>query len=216
MRVALLVLILLNVVAFGFARLERASQSEAHRLQDQVQPDRIKLLTAQQVAALGPAKVAALPDVCVEWGPFNDADRARAQADIEPLALGRLVSQRQVTVDIPYWVNLGAMPTRAVADRRASELRGQGIADLSVVDFGRGQFTVSLGVFRTEAAAVARAQALAAQGVQGTRVEQRQQGAAQSMIVVRDPPQPAVARLKELQLQYAGSELKVGSCTPAS
>ena len=216
MRVAVLLLILLNVIAFGLARLERASQSEAQRLQGQVQPDRIKLLTPQEVAALGPAKVAALPDVCVEWGPFNDADRARAQADIEPLALGRLVSQRQVTVDIPYWVNLGGMPTRGAADRRAAELRSQGIADLSVVDFGRGQFTVSLGVFRTEAAAVARAQALTTQGVQGARVEPRQQGVSQSMIVVRDPPQPAVARLKELQLQYTGSELKVGPCTPTS
>ena len=43
-----------------------------------MQPDKIKLLTAQQVAALGPDKAAALADVCVEWGPFGDADRARA------------------------------------------------------------------------------------------------------------------------------------------
>jgi hypothetical protein len=111
-------------------------------LQQQVDPDRIKLLSPQQVAALGPAKVAALADVCVEWGPFADADRARAQADIEPLALGRLVSERQVPAD-------GA-------------------------------------------------------------------GVAQSMIVVRDPPQPAVARLKELQGQYAGTDLKVGPCPPTS
>jgi hypothetical protein len=33
------------------------------------------------------------------------------------------------------------------------------------------------------------------------------------MLVVRDPPQTAVARLKELQLQYPGSDLKVGACT---
>jgi len=28
----------------------------------------------------------------------------------------------------------------------------------------------------------------------------------------RDPQQPVVARLKELQTQYAGSDLKVGAC----
>jgi hypothetical protein len=142
MRAAVLILILVNVALFGYARLDRAAQSEAGRLQQQVDPDRIKLLSPQQVAALGPAKVAALADVCVEWGPFADADRARAQADIEPLALGRLVSERQVPAD-------GA-------------------------------------------------------------------GVAQSMIVVRDPPQPAVARLKELQGQYAGTDLKVGPCPPTS
>jgi hypothetical protein len=216
MRAAVLLLIFLNVALFGYARLDRAARSEAGRLQEQVEPGRIRLLSAQQVAALGPAKVAALANVCVEWGPVADADRARAEADIEPLALGRLLSQRPVTLDSPYWVNLGAMPTRAAADRRATELRAQGITDLSVVDFGRGQFTVSLGVFRTEAAAVARGETLAARGVLGTHVEPRQQGTVQSMIVVRDPPQPVVVRLKELQLQYAGTDLKVGTCAPSS
>ena len=215
MRAAVLLLILVNVALFGYARLDRAAQSEAGRLGDQIQPDLVKLLTPQQVAALGPTKVAALADVCVEWGPFGDADRARAQADLGPLALGRLASLRQVTVDGAYWVNLGALASRGAADRRATELRGQGISDVSVVDFGRGQFTVSLGVFRTEAAATTRAETLAARGVLGTHVESRQ-GALQSMIVVRDPPQAVVVRLKELQAQYAGSDLKVGPCPPAS
>lgn len=216
MRAVVIILILVNVALFGYARVERAAQSEAQRLQNQVQPERIRLLSPQQVATLGPTKVAALADVCVEWGPFADADRVRAQADLEPLALGRLVSQRQVSADAAYWVNLGAMPSRAAADRRAAELRAQSIGDLSVVDFGHGQFTVSLGVFRTEAAAASRAATLAARGVVDTHVEPREPDAMQSIIVVRDPPQSAVARLKELQGQYAGTDLKVGPCPPTS
>lgn len=213
MRTAVLLLILANVILFGYARLDRAAQSEAGRLGAQVQPDRIRVLTSQQVAALAPGKVAALADVCVEWGPFSDADRARAQADIEPLQIGRLVSQRPVTADPMWWVNTGPVPSRAAADKRAAELRLLAIDDLSVVDSGRGQFTVSLGMFRTEAAANARIEALATRGVAGTRVEPRQGGAAQTMLVVRDPPQPAVARMKELQSQYPGSDIKVGTCT---
>ena len=81
------------------------------------------------------------------------------------------------------------------------------------MDLGKGQFTVSLGMFRTEGAANARVEALATRGVAGTRVEPRASGVTQSMLVVRDPPQTAVARLKELQLQYPGSDLKVGACT---
>ena len=113
LRALVFVLILVNVVLFGYARLERAAQSEGGRLKEQVRPETIRILTSQQVAALGPAKVAALPDVCVEWGPFSDADRARAQADIEPLQLGRLVTQRQVAPDTTWWVNTGPIATRS-------------------------------------------------------------------------------------------------------
>ena len=215
MRAAVLLLILLNALLFGYARLDRAAKSEAGRLGEQVQPERIRILSSQQVAALGPGKVAALPDVCVEWGPFSDAERARAQADIEPLQLGRLLTQRVLGADSVWWVNTGPVATRGAADKRAAELRLLAIDDLSVVDTGKGQFTVSLGMFRTEAAANARVEALATRGVAGTRVEPRQSGVAQSMLVVRDPPQAAVARLKELQPQYPGSDLKIGACTPS-
>jgi len=213
MRTALLLLVIVNVVLFGYARLDRAAQSEAGRLSAQIQPERIRVLSSQQVAALGPGKVAALPDVCVEWGPFAEADRVRAQADIEPLQLGRLVTQRPVAADPMWWVNTGPVSSRIAADKRAGELRLLNIDDLSVVDSGKGQFTVSLGMFRTEAAANARVEALATRGVAGTRVEPRQTGATQAMLVVRDPPQAAVARLRELQSQYPGSDVKVGACT---
>ena len=212
MRTALLLLFVANVVLFGYARLDRAAQSEAGRLSAQVQPDRIRVLSSQQVAALGPGKVAALPDVCVEWGPFAEADRVRAQADIEPLQLGRLVTQRPVVAEPMWWVTTGPV-ARAAADKRAGELRLLAIDDLSVVDAGKGQFTVSLGMFRTEAAANARVEALATRGVAGTRVEPRQTGATQAMLIVRDPPQAALARLRELQPQYPGSDVKVGACT---
>lgn len=216
MRVAVLLLILVNVVLFAYARLDRAAQGEPGRLQEQVEPQRIKLLSPRDVAALGPANAPAPPGVCAEWGPVADADRARAQGDLEPLALGRLLSQRPIGGDSAYWVNTGAAANRTTAERRAAELRAQSITDLSVVDYAHGQFTVSLGVFRTQAAANARAETLAARGVLGAHVEPRSQGAAQTMFVVRDPPELALARIKALQPQYAGSELKVGPCAPTS
>ncbi|HJU22737.1 MAG TPA: SPOR domain-containing protein [Casimicrobiaceae bacterium] len=217
MRIAVVILVLVNVVLFVYARLDSAGQSETSRLSQQVAPERVKLLKPSDVAALSPAKAAALPDVCAEWGPFADADRSRAENDLAPLALGRTLSQRTVPADAQYWVNLGGMQNRAAADRRAAELRAQAISDLSVVDYPRGQFTVSLGVFRTQAAANARAETLAARGVVGTQVEPRAQGGAtQEVLIVRDPPQPVVARMKELSGQYAGTDVKVGPCAPTS
>jgi hypothetical protein len=212
MRTVLLLLLLANLTLFGYTKLDSFGSGEAVRLKEQVRPDKVTILTPQQVAALGPGKVASLADVCIEWGPLSDADRTRALSELESLQLGRLLTQRRVDVDNTYWVSLPAFPNRAAADRRAADLRTQGISDLSVVDNGRGQFTVSLGVFRTEQSARTRAEALAQQGVANARVEPRNQPAAQTMLVVRDPQQPVVARLKELQTQYTGSDLKVGAC----
>ena len=64
-------------------------------------------------------------------------------------------------------------------------------------------------------AARARADALARHGRHAAKVEPRQQTFAQTMLVVRDPQQPVVARLKDLQPQYPGSELKIGACPSA-
>ncbi len=95
MRTVVVLLLLANLALAGYIWLDSASGGEGVRLKQQVRPDAIKLLTPQEVAALGPAKAAALADVCVEWGPFSEADRAKALAEIEPLALGKLLNQRR-------------------------------------------------------------------------------------------------------------------------
>ncbi len=85
-----------------------------------------------------------------------------------------------------------------------------------MVDAGRGQFAVSFGAFRTEQSALAYADELTKQGIKLVRVQPRQQTLAQTLLVVRDPQQPVVARLKDLQTLYAGTDIKVGTCVSAS
>ena len=216
MRNIALLLFVANLLFFAYVRLDNAGGGEGARLKQQVQPDKIKLMSPPQVAALGPAKLAALADVCVEWGPFSDAERAKALADLEPLQLGRLLSLRRVDLDSAFWVSVGPFPSKVAADKRVADLRAQGVTDMSAVDVGRSQYAVSLGLFRTEQAALARANALASQGVDSARVERRQQLLTQTMLVVRDPQQPVVARMRDLQAQYSGSDIKVGACPAPS
>jgi len=216
MRTAVLLLLLANLAFFAFSHVDGSDGGEAARLKQQVRPELIKLMTPPQVAALGPAKMAALADVCIEWGPFSDTDRSKALADLDSLQLGRLLSQRRVDLDSTYWVNVGPFTSRGAADRRLTELRSQGVSDVSTVDIGRGQYAVSLGVYRTEQAANTRADALGRQGITGARVEPRQQLFTQTMLVVRDPQQPVVARIRDLQPQYSGSDLRIGACPSTS
>jgi len=215
MRTVLVLLLLANLTLFAYTRLDVGGAGEGVRLAQQVQPDKIKLLTPQQVAALGPAKAAALPDVCVEWGPFGDADRARALAELEPLGIGRLLTQRRVEVTGTWTVTAALYATRAAADRRALELRQQDIREVSVAEAPRGQFAVNVGTFRSEELARPQVDALVRIGARNATATQRATAVAQSVIVVRDPPAPAVARLRELQGAFPAGELRIGSCERA-
>lgn len=212
MRTLVILLLLANLTLFAYTRLDTASSGEGVRLKEQVQPDKIKLMAPQQVAALGPSKVAALADVCVEWGPFGDADRARAVADLEPLSLGKLLTQKRVETATGFWVFMPPFANKAAADRRAAELKAAGIKDIFVVDAGPQRLAISLGVFRTEDAANAQLASLVKQGIAGAKVGPRQQVIAQTLLVIRDPQQPVVLKLRDLAPVYPGADIKIGAC----
>jgi len=212
MRTLVFLLLLANLSLFGYIKLDSLGSGEGVRLSQQIQPDKIKLLTPQEVAALGPAKAASLADVCVEWGPLSDTDRNRALASLEPLDLSRLMTQKKVEVIASYWVFLPPAANRAAADQRLAELKASGIKDLSVIDSGPQRNAISLGVFRGEEAARNRLASLQAQGLANAKLEPRTQSVQQTMLVVRDPTAQAMARLKELQSEFPGSDTKIGSC----
>ncbi len=212
MRTLVVLLLLANVALGGYIYLDSLGTGEGVRLSQQVQPDKISLLTPQQVAALGPAKVSALADVCLEWGPLSDGDRARALAQLEPLDLTPLISQKKVEVIANYWVFIPPASSKPAADRRLEELKAQNVRDVSLVDSGAQRLAISLGAFRTEAAAQARLAALESLGVKTAKVGARAQSVMQTMLVVRDPPALAVARLKELQGGFVDSEIRIGTC----
>lgn len=212
MRTLVIFLVLANLALAGYLWLDRASGGEAVRLKQQVQPDKIKLLSPQEVLALGPAKAAALADVCLEWGPFSEVERARALTDIDSLALGKLVSQRRVESTMSYWIFLPPFANKAAADKRAAELRSAGLKDVLVIDGGPQRFALSLGAFKAEAAANAQLVELAKQGVAGAKVGPRQQVVLQSFIVIRDPQQPVIAKLRDLAPAYPGADTKIGGC----
>lgn len=212
MRPLVFLLLLANLTLFGYIRLDQLAAGEGVRLSQQVLPEKVKLLTAQQVAALGPAKVAELNGMCLEWGPFTDAERARATAALEPLQLGRLLSQRRVETTTPWWVYISPSPTKASADSKLTVLRSLGIRNFSIVETGPQRLAISLGGFRTEDAANAYLATTQQQGLKTGRVGQREQVTLQTLLVVRDPSQAAAARLKELQNEFAGSEVRANSC----
>lgn len=212
MRTIVLLLLLANLTFLGYRLLDNASTGEAIRLAEQVQPEKIRLLSPQQVAALGPAKTAALADVCAEWGPFADAERNGVLTELEPLALGRLLTQKRSEVATPYWVFVPPLANRAAAEQRVADIKARGVKDAFIVDSGPQRLSIALGVFRSEEAAGAFAAQLVQQGVTGARSAPRAQPMALISFVIRDPPAEAVAKLRELALSHPDVELKIGAC----
>lgn len=212
MRIVAVLLLLANLTLFAYTRLDRAGSGESVRLGEQVQPDKIRVLSPQQVAALGPSKVAALADVCLEWGPFNDNDRTHALGELEPLNLGRLLTQKRVENTTAYWVYLPRTSYRSNIDRRLAELNAAGIGNASVVDAGPQRFTIALGAYKSEAEAAARAAEVKEKGVTDVLVGARAQTTVATQLVIRDPSAPVLTKVRSMQPGYAGTDVRIGQC----
>ena len=86
MRTIFVLLLLANLTLFGYTWLDGGAGGEAVRLNEQVQPDKIKLFTPQEVAALGPAKVAARVRSASPNGPHTTQTSASAATFAGPSA----------------------------------------------------------------------------------------------------------------------------------
>jgi hypothetical protein len=212
MRTIFFLLLLANLTLFGYTRLDARGTGEAVRLTQQVKPEMIKLLTPQQVAALAPSKVSALADVCMEWGPLSDGDRSRALTELEPLALGRLLTQKRTDVNATHYVHLPRNTNKAAIDKRMADLDTAGLRNVTVIDSGPQRYTISLGAFRSEEAANAYLQELSRKGIADAKVEPRTQVLPQTVLVVRAPEASVVSRLKTLQTSYPETETRIGPC----
>ncbi|HOB01168.1 MAG TPA: SPOR domain-containing protein [Casimicrobium huifangae] len=218
MKKLFIFLLLANAALFAYAYVDRmnsAAQASADRYKP-VNPELVKVLSAQQVAKLGPAKVAQLTLACAEWGPFAESDRGRAVKLLEPLALGRTLSTRRVDVTAEHWIYIPPKPNKPSAERALAELKKNNVNDGVIVqESGQWNFAISLGAFRSKEAADARLADVKAHGIKTATYRQREQTVSQTMIVLREPTQATVSKLEELKSQIAGSTVNTGACPEA-
>ena len=208
-------LLLANVALFAYAYVGQMN-SAAQAASDRFKPanaELVRSLSAQQVAKLGPAKVAQLTLACAEWGPMSEADRVKAIKLLEPLLLGRTMASRRVDVIAEHWVYIAPKANRAAVDRALADLKKLKVSDsATVLENGPWNFAISLGVFRSKASADARLAELKAKGVKTAVYRQREQTVAMNALVLREPTQAILAKLEELKLQVQGSLVSTGTC----
>ena len=218
MKKLFVLLLLANIALFGYAYFDRMN-SAAQASSDRFKPlnaDQVKVLTTQQVARLGPAKVAQLTLACAEWGPLSESDRAKANKLLEPLALGKTLLSRRVEVTAEHWVYIAPKTSRASADRALADLKKLSVTDSAIVlEPGQWNLAISLGVFRSKDGADARLAEVKSKGVKTAAYRQREQTMAMTTLVLREPTQATVSKLEELKQQIPGSTVTTGACPEA-
>jgi len=228
----------LGLLAWTYFGADRAS-TEAQLMEQQLNPQAIRLLGAEQLAALAAERAKQAPErakppppppppapppppppppkvtvaACLELGGFNPDDVPRVRQVLEPLALGPRLSQRRAEEIASYWVFMSPQGSRQAANRKSAELKKLGVEDFFIVqEDPKLQFAISLGVFKTEEAARGRLAELRKKGVRTARVGPRETPVQKVYFTVREVPDALASRLNELRQGFPGSELK--NCPP--
>jgi hypothetical protein len=214
-----LLLVLANVAFFAYAQLARDSSGVESQIPLlQISPEKVKLLKtggARTGSRRGPdgALAAGAPQACVEWGLFAGPEVARSEAAIAKLGLPQALVQRTVADAGGYWVYIPPLKTKADVERKVSELKTFGVPDFFVVqDPPQWRNAISLGIFKSEESAANFLTALRGKGVRSATMERRENFLKQIAYYVRDPTEPMVARLGELQREFPGSEVHAVTC----
>mgnify|MGYP003618368677 FL=1 len=181
LRLTVLLLLLANGLYFAWSQgllqdygLAPAQQSEPQRLSQQLHPERIRLLSADELkrqdAQVAAAAAAQRSAECLQAGLFTDAQVAALRP-----ALGALPSDSWVFeagVEPARWiVYMGKYTDNELMNKKLAELRGLNIRfePLTSPALGPG---LSLGGFPTEVQAKAALDQFAQRGVRTARVVQ--------------------------------------------
>ncbi|MDR1349290.1 MAG: SPOR domain-containing protein [Zoogloeaceae bacterium] len=213
MRVLFFLLLFANLLFFAYGQgyFGQKPSSDAHRLEKQVNPERLRLTwlpdEAPADAALPPSEVTAAPAVlpsavatvasvapvpssapvtaavCIRINGLapDDAVQLAGQATILRLKATQLEANG-------WWVFIPPLADRAAAEKKAAELTQLGIRDFFIANNGAQQFAISLGIFSSEESAHRHLEELRGKGVRSARVGPRRLEKAQQSLEIRGDP----------------------------
>ncbi len=237
MKLFFLLLIAANLAVFGWQRgafgVLPESGREPERVARQIEPERVRVLTPDQVKELrdraaeraaaataatttstssdAAVEVAFDPTggaTCVEFGDFSEAQAARLRPRLEALVPAQRLQAR--SVDAPGWFMVYVPPfkTRAEADRAAALMRDQGVKELVVIgDNSPMRFGIALGSFRDQELANRHLADLQRRGVKAARVADKPSTVPGTRFVIRGVDPFLVAALQAMQKDAAPARL---------
>ncbi|MDN2699601.1 SPOR domain-containing protein [Janthinobacterium sp. SUN073] len=210
--------LLVLAIGQGYLGSFRTETREPARLKNQLQANKLTLLTQEQATAPAapPAAEAAVTPApptsyaCTEVGNFLLADGRRFEAQVAALDLGDRQSRRNVAgQDISsYMVYIPPQGSKEGADRKAGELKQLGVTNYFIINESSPlRWGISLGVFKSETSAQSQLASLNKQGVHSARVAPRYSASKQLAYQFRDLDAATRARLEKIKTQFPEQEL---------
>ncbi|MDR2366063.1 MAG: SPOR domain-containing protein [Zoogloeaceae bacterium] len=196
MRILFFLLLFANLLFFAFSQgyFGKKSSPDAHRLEKQVNPERLRLA---QLPDGTPADKASDGEVSVSAAasPEVEADAAvppaaPAAANVPPACIRMSGLTPDVAVQLAgqatilrlkatqhdaggWWVFIPPQSDRAAAEKKADELTQLGVKDFFINNSDNQKFAISLGIFSGEEAAQRHLAQLREKGVRSARVGPR-------------------------------------------
>jgi cell division protein FtsN len=211
-------LLLANLALFVVQRGQPAGHEPA-RLNNQLNPDKIRLLpasasapapaaaTSPPAAETPPAAAATTQTACLELGGFTAAEAARFEARIAALGLADRLSRREAPTRSSYMVMIPPLDSREAANQKTEELRGLGISDSFIIqDNSTRRWGIALGTFRTEEAAQTHLNPMNRRGVRAARITEVGTGPARITFQLRGLDAAAEAQVSRARAEFPRQE----------
>ncbi|MGE0498237.1 MAG: SPOR domain-containing protein [Ramlibacter sp.] len=215
LRLVTLLLLLANGLYFAWAQgllqswgAAPVQQSEPQRLGQQIRPEAVRLLGADEARRVETAAPGAVrPPECLQAGLFDEAQAAAVRQALEPALPAGSWSLESAVEPARWIIYMGKYLTPDAVNKKKSELRQLGVSfeNLSSSSLEPG---LSLGGFTTQAAAQQQLNALSQRGVRTARVLQERpevRGQLLRLPVVDETLRP---RLDEIRAALGGKPLR--------
>lgn len=198
----------------GFGSPGRSPDAQLLDLQMNAQQVRVVAGGADQPA---PKAVASAPAACLAWGPFPQADAARARELLRGQVPAEAVSSRETAGSVNWWVAMPPQKSRAEAQRKLAELKALGVTGYTLVETAdEWQYSIELGTFAEEALAREYLAKLQQVGVRTAQVVERRAPASVQWLV-REPGEALMVRVLALkQEHFPDSALGAIECPPVA
>lgn len=148
---------------------------------------------------------------CLEWGSFLEADLQQVEAAIAGQDLGDKLSRQPAGKTPAYWIHIPPLRSKYHAIKKMGELRRLKLTNFHhVQEDSKWNNAISMGFFHNIDEAQNMMASLRSKGVRSAVIGAR--NLEQVKFVVQAPSDDITARMRELEREFPGSELKTIEC----